>query len=59
LGQIGYCNFVRINQAAKMSPAMAADIETRLWELRDIVKLIDAAEGPAKMRGPHGPRTSD
>lgn len=54
-----YYNFVRINQAVKMSPAMAAGIESRLWEMSDIVKLIDAAEGPAKKRGPYKPRNSD
>lgn len=39
-----FYNFVRINQAVRMSPAMAAGIETRLWEMSDIVALIDAAE---------------
>lgn len=39
-----YYNFVRLNQAVKMSPAMAAGIESRLWEMSDIVKLIDARE---------------
>jgi IS1 family transposase len=36
-----FYNFVRINQAVKASPAMAAGVETRLWEMADIVKLID------------------
>ncbi|MBI1776462.1 MAG: IS1 family transposase [Proteobacteria bacterium] len=36
-----YYNFVRMNQAVRMSPAMAAGIETRLWEMADLVKLTD------------------
>lgn len=36
-----YYNFVRINQAVRMSPAMAAGIETRLWEMADIVRITD------------------
>ncbi len=48
-----YYNFVRINSAVKMSPAMAAGIESRLWEISDIVKLIDDAEGAPKKRGPY------
>ena len=37
-------NFARINSAVRMSPAMAANLETRLWDIGDIVNLIDAAE---------------
>jgi IS1 family transposase len=37
-------NFARINSAVRMSPAMAARLETRLWDIGDIVSLIDAAE---------------
>lgn len=37
-------NFVRINSAVKMSPAMSAGIADRLWEISDIVNLIEAAE---------------
>lgn len=36
-----YYNFARVNQAIRMSPAMAAGIETRLWEMSDIAALID------------------
>ena len=37
-------NFARINSAVRMSPAMAARLETRLWDIADIVKLIEAFE---------------
>ena len=37
-------NFARINSAVRMSPAMAANLETRLWDVGDIVKLIDTHE---------------
>jgi hypothetical protein len=36
-------NFVRINSAVKMSPAMAAGVSKTLWPMADIVGLIDAA----------------
>ena len=37
-------NFARVNSAVRMSPAMAAKLETRLWDIGDIVSLIDAHE---------------
>ena len=37
-------NFARINSAVRMSPAMAAGLETRLWDIGDIVKLIEATD---------------
>jgi IS1 family transposase len=43
-----YYNFVRSNQAVRMSPAMAAGIETRLWEMVDLVRITDDYE--ARMR---------
>jgi len=35
-------NFVKVHSTLRMSPAMAAGIETRLWDISDIVALIDA-----------------
>src|SRR5215472_17092986 len=34
-------NFVRVHKTLRMSPAMAAGIETRLWSFEDVVALID------------------
>ena len=44
-----YYNFVKIHSTLRVSPAMAAGIETRLWDMADIVALIDArAETPKR-----------
>jgi IS1 family transposase len=52
-------NFVRRNSAVRMAPAMAAGVSDRLWDMADIVALIDAAEEPAKPRGPYKKRISN
>ena len=35
-------NFVRIHKTLRVTPAMAAGIEKRLWSMEDVVALIDA-----------------
>jgi IS1 family transposase len=40
-----YYNFVRIHQTLKMTPAMAAGVTKRLWEMTDIVDVLEAFEG--------------
>jgi IS1 family transposase len=39
-----FYNFVRIHSTLRMSPAMAAGVTDRLWEMGDIVALMDARE---------------
>jgi hypothetical protein len=39
-----YYNFVRIHQTLKITLAMAAGVTSRLWEMRDIVDLLEAWE---------------
>ncbi len=51
-----WCNFVRQHKTLRVSPAMAAGIETRVWDVSDVVALIDAREAPAKKRGPYRKR---
>ena len=36
-------NFVRIHQTLKVTPAMEAGVTDRLWDLDDIVRLVDEA----------------
>jgi hypothetical protein len=34
-------NFVRIHKSLRMTPAIAAGVTEHLWEIEDIVKLLD------------------
>ena len=47
-----YYNFVRIHSKLRMSPAMAAGLSAKLWEVSDIIALLDADATPKK-RGPY------
>ena len=39
-----YYNFVRIHQTLKVTPAMAAGVTDRLWEMKDLVEMLEAFE---------------
>jgi IS1 family transposase len=59
-----YYNFVRIHSKLRVTPAMAAGVADRLWEVSDIVALVEAVEAAAapKKRGPYkkaGPEISN
>ena len=36
-----YYNFCRIHQSLRITPAMAAKVTDHLWELEDVVGLLD------------------
>ena len=48
-----FYNFVRVHQTLKVSPAMAAGVTDRLWEMSDVVEVIEAWE--AKQKREHEP----
>jgi IS1 family transposase len=39
-----FYNFVRMHKTLRVSPAMAAGVSDRLWEIQDIVSLVDGYE---------------
>ena len=39
-----HCNFVRIHQTLRVTPAMAAGATDRLWSIEDIVRLLEKVE---------------
>src|ERR1700691_133301 len=45
-----YYNFVRLHQTLKVSPAMAAGVTDRLWEMTDVVDVLDAFEAKRKRK---------
>ena len=48
-----YYNFVRIHKTLRVTPAMAAGVSDRLWDIADIAKLVEDAEGKPTKRGPY------
>lgn len=54
-----YYNFVRIHQTLRVTPAMAAGVTDRLWEVSDIVALWEAVEPKAGKRGHYKKQISD
>jgi len=54
-----YYNFVRLHPKLRMSPAMAAGVSDRLWEIGDIVKLVEDVEPAPKKRGPYKRRSTN
>lgn len=54
-----YYNFVRVHQSLRMTPAMAAGLTDRLWDINDLVALIDANEPAPKKRGPYKKRDQE
>jgi IS1 family transposase len=51
-----YYNFVRLHSKLRTSPAMAAGVTERLWEISDIVALIEANDKKPTKRGPYNKR---
>lgn len=52
-----YYNFVRIHKSLRCTPAMAANVSSKLWSIEDIVALLP--EPVAKKRGPYKKRISN
>jgi len=48
-----FYNFVRMHKTLRCSPAMAAGLSDRLWNMEDVVALIDARADAPKPRAPY------
>jgi hypothetical protein len=46
-----YYNFVRLHQTLKVTPAMAAGVTEKLWEVADIVGVVEAWEAEQAASG--------
>lgn len=46
-----YYNYVRIHSSLRVTPAMAAEVTSRLWKIEDMLKLLDAAAPVIRVAG--------
>jgi hypothetical protein len=44
-------NFVRIHQTLRVAPAMAAGVTSKLWEMSDMVAVLETWEARNALRG--------
>jgi hypothetical protein len=51
-------NFCRIHKTLRITPAMAAGVTAHVWNVADIVAIIEAAEPVPAKRGPYKKRTA-
>lgn len=54
-----YYNFIKLHSTLRVTPAMAAGVTDRLWEVSDIVALWEGVEPKAGKRGPYKKQISD
>jgi len=53
-----YYNFVKVHQTLKVTPAIEAGLTDRLWDIADLVAIVDANEPAPKKREPYKKRIS-
>jgi len=51
-----YYNLVKVHKTLRMTPAMAAGVTDRLWEVSDLVAALEATEASPAKRGPYKKR---
>jgi IS1 family transposase len=51
-------NFCRIHKTLRITPAMAAGVTDHVWDVADIVSMIEAAEPAPAKRGPYRKRAA-
>lgn len=51
-----FYNFCRIHKTLRVTPAMQAGVSDKLWEVSDIVALVEAVEEKPVKRGPYKKR---
>jgi IS1 family transposase len=51
-------NFCRIHKTLRVTPAMAAGVTDRLWDVNDIAAIVEAADAKPAKRGPYKKRAT-
>jgi hypothetical protein len=53
-----FYNFIRTHSKLKMTPAVQARIASAFMTFDEVLARLDAANAPAKVRGPYKPRAA-
>lgn len=53
-----YCNFVRIHQTLRVTPAMEAGLSNHTWTIDELVAMCDASRPTLTKRGPYKKRAA-
>lgn len=51
-------NLCCIHKTLRVTPAMAAGVTDRLWEIKGMAALVEAADAAPAKRGPYKPRAA-
>ena len=54
-----YYNFCRIHKSLRCTPAMAAGVTSKVWEIEDIIRIAESHLPKAGKRGPYKKRISN
>lgn len=54
-----YCNYVRIHQTLRVTPAMEARLSDHAWTIEELVAMGDAAMPKSSKRGPYKKENSN
>jgi hypothetical protein len=54
-----YCNYVRIHQTLRVTPAMEAGLCDHAWTIEELVEMGDAAMPKPEKRGPYKKQISN
>jgi hypothetical protein len=49
-------NFCRVHKTLRVTPAMAAGVTDHVWDIADLVAIVEAAEPPPAKRGSYKKR---
>lgn len=54
-----YCNFVRIHQTLRVTPAMEAGLCDHAWTIEDLIEMVNVAMPKPAKRGPYQKKISN
>ena len=57
--QMVHYNFIRIHKSLRVTPAMAAGLSKTVWDMEDLVRIMDERAPKPGPRGPYKKRAAN